>query len=150
MSDPDVTDNIDRDEPVVVRSERKGGFVRRRWKGLLLSLIVLLPAAILAVWTTITLGFSYSKGDRTGYNQKLSKKGWICKTWEGELAQSNVPGQAPQLFMYSVRSDSVAQAINAMSGERVTLSYEEHRGVPTKCFGETDYYVNGVRKAAGG
>jgi hypothetical protein len=136
-------------EPVIVRSERKEGFARRHWKGLLLSLILLVPAAAMAIWMTVTLAYSYSKGDRTGYNQKLSKKGWICKTWEGELAQSNVPGSAPQLFMYSVRSDSVAQAINNMAGERVTLTYEEHRGVPTKCFGETDYYVTGVRKATG-
>jgi len=144
MTEPEITEPVDRPD---VRPEKKRGFARRHWKGLLLSLIVLVPAAVMAVWLTATLAFSYSSGERTGYNQKLSKKGWLCKTWEGELAQSNVPGQAPQLFMYSVRSDSVAQAIEAAAGERVTLQYEQHKGVPTKCFGETEYYVTGVRKA---
>ena len=144
MTEPEITEPVDRPD---VRPEKKRGFARRHWKGLLLSLIVLVPAAVMAVWLTATLAFSYSSGERTGYNQKLSKKGWLCKTWEGELAQSNVPSQAPQLFMYSVRSDSVAQAIEAAAGERVTLQYEQHKGVPTKCFGETEYYVTGVRKA---
>ncbi|AHG88835.1 hypothetical protein J421_1298 [Gemmatirosa kalamazoonensis] len=144
MTEPEITEPIARPD---VRPEKKRGFARRHWKGLLLSLIVLVPAAVMAVWLTATLAYSYSSGERTGYNQKLSKKGWLCKTWEGELAQSNVPGQAPQLFMYSVRSDSVAQAIEAAAGERVTLQYEQHKGVPTKCFGETEYYVTGVRKA---
>jgi len=34
----------------------------------------------------ITLQVVYSDGERVGYIQKISRKGWVCKTWEGELA----------------------------------------------------------------
>ena len=135
--------------PPEVHAEKRHGFARRHWKGLLLTLIIVLPIAYFAVRVTAALAYTYSSGIRTGYNQKLSKKGWVCKTWEGELAQSTVPGTAPQIFDYSVRSDSVAHAIEALSGQLVTLTYEQHKGVPTKCFGETEYYVTGVQKSGG-
>jgi len=80
-----------------------------------------------------------------GFAQKLSEKGWLCRTWEGELAMATVPGVAPELFQYSVRDDSVARAIQELDGRRVALTYEQHRGVPTSCFGETEYFVTGVR-----
>jgi hypothetical protein len=120
-------------------------FARRHWGKLTLAAVVLLPAVAFAAWAAATLGYSYSEGTRTGYNQKLSHKGWLCKTWEGELAISNVPGQAPQLFQYSVRDDAVAAQIQRLEGRRVALTYEEHRGVPSSCFGETDYYAVRVR-----
>ena len=132
-----------------VTPEKKRGFARRHWKGLTLSTIVLVPIAVMAIWITATLGVSYSKGVRTGYNQKLTNKGWLCKTWEGELAITPIPGTAPQIFDYSVRSDSLAHLIETLGGQLVTLDYEQHKGVPTKCFGETEYYVTGVRKAGG-
>jgi hypothetical protein len=117
---------------------------RRRWLWITLLSVVLVPVALLALWVTIALNYSYSKGDRTGYVQKFSHKGWICKTWEGELAMTTVPGTAPQLFEFSVRDDSVARAIEEIMRTRdgrVSLSYQQHKGVPTSCFGETDYYV---------
>ena len=120
-------------------------FLRRHWGKLSLGALVLAPALVFAVWAAVALSFSYSDGTRTGYNQKLSRKGWLCKTWEGELALSNVPGQAPELFTYSVRDDAVAAQIQRLEGRRVALQYEEHRGVPSSCFGETDYYATGVR-----
>ena len=92
------------------------------------------------------LSFAYSTGDRAGYVQKLSRKGWICKTWEGELAQANLPGSMPQIFKFSVRNDSIAHLIQESLGKRVSLTYEEHRGVPTRCFGDTDYYITNIRK----
>jgi hypothetical protein len=58
---------------------------------------------------------------------------------------SNVPGSAPLLFEFSVRSDSIAHAIQAAEGRRVALEYDQHVGVPTRCFGETEYFVKGVR-----
>jgi hypothetical protein len=118
---------------------------RRHWGKMSLAALVLVPVLALAAWTVIALTFSYSEGTRTGYNQKLSRKGWLCKTWEGELALSNVPGQAPQIFTYSVRDDAVAAQIQKLEGRRVALAYEEHRGVPSSCFGETDYFATGVR-----
>ena len=125
-------------------------FARRHWGKLTLAALVLAPLAVFGVWAAATLGYSYSSGQRVGYNQKLSRKGWICKTWEGELALSNVPGQAPELFRYSVRDDAVAAQIQALEGARVALDYEQHRGVPTSCFGETEYFATGVRRVTDG
>lgn len=118
---------------------------RRKW--LLLPLgIVLLPVLVFALWAWVTLGYVYSTGNRSGYVQKLSKKGWLCKTWEGELAMAPLPGtMTPQIFAFTVRSDSVAALLENDLGKRVTLTYNEHRGVPTTCFGETEYFVTNVR-----
>ena len=115
-------------------------------KGLVFLLsLLLIPALIVALWTWVTLGYSYSRGDRAGYVQKLSKKGWLCKTWEGELAMSAIPGAMPQLFLFTVKSDSVAALLEKNLGKRVSLTYDEHRGVPTSCFGETSHFVSNVR-----
>ncbi|MBA3465807.1 MAG: hypothetical protein H0T21_00195 [Gemmatimonadaceae bacterium] len=115
-------------------------------KGLVFLLsLLLIPALIVALWTWVTLGYSYSRGDRAGYVQKLSKKGWLCKTWEGELAMSAIPGAMPQLFLFTVKNDSVAALLEKNLGKRVSLTYDEHRGVPTSCFGETSYFVSDVR-----
>ena len=118
---------------------------RRRWPWLILGAVVGLPALLVAAWTVIALTYTYSEGDRAGYIQKLSKKGWICKTWEGELAMVNVPGAMQERFSFTVRSDSLATVMNSLMGSRVSLTYEEHRGVPGTCFGETNYYVTSVR-----
>ena len=100
-------------------------------------------------WTAATLGFAYSKGERAGYMQKISNKGWVCKTWEGELALATVPGSMPVMWSFSVRDEAVAKKIESLQGERVVLDYEQHKGVPTDCFGETEYFVTGARKAGG-
>src|SRR5690242_21805328 len=84
--------------------------------------------------------FSYSSGERAGYVQKFSKKGWLCKTWEGELAMSTIPGSLPEKFTFTVRDDAVAQHVNQTMGQRVSLSYEQHKGLPTSCFGESEYF----------
>jgi len=118
---------------------------RRRWPWVIGSALVGIPAVVLAAWTVIALSYTYSRGDRAGYVQKLSQKGWICKTWEGELAMVNVPGAMQERFPFTVRSDSLAAAMNKMMGSQVSLTYEEHRGVPGSCFGETNYYVTAVR-----
>ncbi|MGH7713509.1 MAG: hypothetical protein ACREOG_19635 [Gemmatimonadaceae bacterium] len=100
---------------------------------------------VLSVWTALALSYSYSKGDRTGYVQKFSKKGWLCKTWEGELAQVNLPGQPAQIFLFTVRDNAVAAKVNAAAGKQVALTYEEHPGIPLSCFGESSYFVTDVR-----
>ena len=126
--------------------ESRPGFVRRHWGKLTIASVILIPALVFTIWAGIALSWSYSTGERVGYVQKLSRKGWICKTWEGELQMSNIPGSAPLLFQFSVRSDSLARAIENTNGRRVALSYEQHIGVPTNCFGETEYFVVGVRE----
>jgi hypothetical protein len=124
---------------------RRPSFFRRHWVAALLVGLVVVPAAIFTFWAGITLAFNYSSGERVGYVQKLSRKGWLCKTWEGELQMMAVPGTVPTIFAFSVRDDSVAKAIESAAGKQVALQYEEHRGVPSRCFGETDYFIVGVR-----
>jgi hypothetical protein len=102
-------------------------------------------AALAGLYLLVVLSWSYSDGERVGYVQKFSKKGWLCKTWEGELAMFPVVAMQAEKFFFSVRDDAVAAQINAALGKRVSLRYEEHRGVPTSCFGETPYYVVEVR-----
>jgi len=112
-----------------------------RWLGAVLVGFGLLFAA----YTWIVLNWSYSEGERAGYVQKLSKKGWLCKTWEGELALVTMPGTVGEKFFFSVPDDAVAHRINESLGKRVTVTYEEHIGVPTTCFAETRHFVNNVR-----
>lgn len=106
--------------------------------------ILILPVALLSLYTWGTLTWVYSDGERVGYVQKLSHKGWLCKTWEGELVLVTVPGTQAEKFYFTVRDPAVISKINALSGERVRLQYEEHKGVPSSCFGETSHYVNDV------
>lgn len=108
------------------------------------GLALLIAGTVL--YTLFTLHWSYSKGERVGFVQKLSKRGWVCKTEEGELAMVNMPGQAAQMFQFTVRDDAIAKQIEDYSGHRVVLEYEQHQGIPSSCFGETEYFVTGVRK----
>jgi hypothetical protein len=107
--------------------------------------VLILVGAGLAGYTALALRWSYSEGERVGYVQKLSRKGLICKTWEGELAMVNLPGAMPEKFYFSVRSDSMADVINRSIGKRVALKYEQHIGLPTSCFGETEYFISEVK-----
>jgi hypothetical protein len=99
---------------------------------------------LIGLYTLFMLWYSYSDGDRAGVLQKFSKRGWICKTWEGELAMYVVGGVAPQIWNFSVRDDAVVGDLQAAVGQQVRLHYSEHRGLPTNCFGETDYFVTRV------
>lgn len=127
------------------RAEKKRGFVRRNWGKLTLLTLVAGPLLVLSIWTAIALAFSYSTGDRVGYVQKFSRKGWLCKTWEGELAMVSMPGTVAQIFPFTVRDDAIAAKVNAAAGKRVALTYEQHLGVPVSCFGETTHFVTDVR-----
>src|SRR3954462_3284429 len=115
---------------------------------IVLTLIVLIPVIVIALWIWIALGWTYANGERAGYVQKISKKGWLCKTWEGELAMANLPGTMPQIFAFTVRSDSIAHLIEQNAGKQVSLTYEQHRGVPTTSFGETEYFVTAVQRTS--
>jgi len=105
--------------------------------------VALVVAVALAVagYFWVVLAWSYSTGERVGWVQKMSKKGWICKTWEGELTMISMPGAVPEKFPFTVRDDAVAEQINRLMGKRVALHYEEKVGLPTSCFGDTRYYV---------
>ena len=122
--------------------------VKPRKRHLLLKIglpVVLVPVLVAAAWVWGTLEFVYSSGERTGYVQKMSNRGWLCKTWEGELAMSPVPGATPTIFDFTIRDDSVAKALELASGHQVTLQYAQHKHVPSDCFGETEYFVTGFR-----
>lgn len=104
-------------------------------------LLILIPAVVIALWIWVALGYTYASGQRAGYVQKISKKGWLCKTWEGELAMANLPGTMPQIFTFTVRNDSIAGILEQNIGKQVSLTYEQHKGIPTSCFGETEYFI---------
>jgi hypothetical protein len=111
----------------------------RRWPYMLVLLL-----ALFAAYTLLALWWSYSEGERVGVLQKLSRKGWVCKTYEGELALYVVSGVAPQIWYFTVRDRKVAEQLNSVLGERVRLHYSEHRGLPSDCFGDTRYFVDSV------
>jgi hypothetical protein len=110
--------------------------------GLLLAIVLLFAAY---VWMTLT--FSYSQGERAGYLQKFSHRGWVCKTWEGEILLTSMPGAIPEKFEFSVRDDAIAQQLTAAAGKKVILTYAQHKGVPSSCFGDTDYFIERVQVA---
>ncbi len=114
-------------------------------KRLILALVALGVLAALLLWGM--LSWSYSTGERAGWVQKLSKKGWVCKTWEGELALVSMPGASPEKFLFTIRDDQVAEQVMRVMGKRASLHYEEKVGLPTTCFGETRHYVTKVMLA---
>jgi len=118
-------------------------------KSNILRFVVIVLVALLLLaggWLWLTLTWSYSQGERAGYVQKLSKKGWLCKTWEGQIAMVTMPGAIPDKFDFTVRDEAVAQKINQMAGRRVVLIYQQHTFIPSSCFGETEYFVGEARE----
>jgi hypothetical protein len=134
---------------MIMESAQSGGetpkprkrFPWKRW----LFIVVATPVVLFLLYTVTVLNWSYAKGERAGYVQKFSKKGWVFKTWEGELAMVTIPGTLAEKFAFTVRNDSVAARINGTLGKKVALVYEQHVGIPTTLFGETGYFVEEVR-----
>jgi hypothetical protein len=144
-----MADNADpSDKPDASEAPPPPAPVKKKRNKLLIGLLILLvvPAVIIALWIWVTLGYTYAMGERAGYVQKISKKGWLCKTWEGELAMANLPGTMPQIFTFTVRTDSIAHVLEQNAGKQVSLTYEQHRGIPSSCFGETEYFVTRVSR----
>jgi hypothetical protein len=107
-----------------------------------IALVLIVGVAVLCTcYMMIVLNWSYSKGERIGYVQKFSEKGWLCKTWEGELQMLPVPGAVPEKFIFSVRDKTMIGKINSSLGKKVSLTYEQHKGIPTNCFGESEYFA---------
>jgi len=115
--------------------KRGGRFVR------ILGLLLALAVVVTVLWTWFSLSWAYSEGERAGVLQKFSEKGWVCKTFEGELALYVVGGVAPQIWYFSTRDEKVAKQLSSAVGEQIRLHYTEHRGVPTSCFAETPYFA---------
>jgi hypothetical protein len=134
--------------PPAQEPEQSAPAPRRGWSRkskLVLGSIILLPFLLFTLYSLLVLNWSYSDGWRSGVLQKFSRKGWICKTWEGELAMSTVPGVAPTIWLFSVRDDGTAQKMTEAVGDRVNLHYTEHRGIPSSCFATTNYFVDSVK-----
>ena len=117
---------------------------RRRWPVVVATLLVV-PLLLFAIYTFFVVSWSYSDGERSGTLQKFSRKGWLCKTYEGELAQYVVGGVAPQIWYFTVRDETLVRQMSDAVGQNVQVHYSEHRGVPTNCFGDTPYWVDQVK-----
>lgn len=118
-----------------------------KFKGLLkyLILLILIPIILFGLYTWGTLSWTYSSGERAGYVQKFSLKGYVCKTWEGEIVLVSMPGTQAEKFLFTVKDEATAKQVNDSLGKRVKLVYEEHKGIPSSCFGDTAYFVNGIQ-----
>jgi hypothetical protein len=112
---------------------------------LLIALVVLIGLTAAYFWLALT--WSYSSGERAGWVQKFSNKGWVCKTWEGEAALVSLPGSMAEKFFFTVHNADVAKELQAAMGKRVTLHYEEKVGLPSTCFGETRHFVTRISVA---
>jgi hypothetical protein len=112
-------------------------------KKLLLIPVVVLALVVGYFWAA--LNWNYSSGERAGWIQKLSYKGWVCKTWEGELTMVSMPGTQAEKFYFTVRDEAVAEGLRGAVGKRVDLHYEQHVGLLNSCFGETEYFVTGYK-----
>ena len=110
-----------------------------------LVVVVVVGGLLFSAYIWTALAWSYADGERAGWVQKFSRKGYLCKTWEGEMAMVSLPGSVPEKFLFTVRDETVAQQVNQAMGRRVALFYEEHIGLPTSCFGETGHFVKGVK-----
>ncbi len=107
--------------------------------------LVVLPALLFALYTWASLNWVYSTGERAGFVQKFSLKGYVCKTWEGEIVLVTMPGTQAEKFLFTVQDPAVAKKVNDSMGLRVKLVYDEHKGIPSSCFGETAYFVKELK-----
>lgn len=111
--------------------------------------LVLVVFVVAGGYLLFAYHFTYSKGESVGYVQKLSYKGWVCKTWEGEQVRAlSVVPAIPEKFEFTVRDIAVADQINAHIGQKVVIEYEQHKGLPS-CFGETEHFITKVTPAPG-
>ena len=87
---------------------------------------------------------SYSEGVRSGELIKFSSKGYVFKTWEGEISQG-ISGA--QIFKFSVldNNEKVIEGLKELQGQYVKVSYiERYRTFPW--WGDTNYFITEVRK----
>jgi hypothetical protein len=110
-----------------------------------LSVIIVVALVAFGLLCWFSLSYTYADGERAGYVQKFSRRGWVCKTWEGEMAMVSQPGTVAEKFVFTVRDDAVAKVINTTVGKRVALHYEQHKWIPSSCFGDTEYFVTNAQ-----
>lgn len=120
----------------------------KKWLVRILLILIIVPTLLFAAYVTFTLKFVYARGQRAGYLQKVSQKGWVFKTWEGELAMVNLPGAMPEIFYFTVRDPELAKNVSGHVGQRVSIHYDQHRGIPGTWFGDTQYFVTDIQPIA--
>lgn len=118
----------------------------KSWAIKTLLVLIIVPVLLFSLYTIITLKYVYAKGERAGYLQKFSKKGYVFKTYEGELAMVNLPGAMPEIFYFTVKDEDIAKRVSGELGQRVTLYYNEHRGIIGTWYGDTQYFVKDVKR----
>jgi hypothetical protein len=134
--------------PIEVGNPRGSRRSSRFGRWVLILLLLMIVGSVL--WSWLSLSWAYADGERAGVLQKFVRRGWVCKTYEGEIAlyygggQYMGPGTTPQLWDFSVRDAKVAEQLNKAVGRRVQLHYTEHPGIPTACFADTRYFVDRV------
>lgn len=126
---------------MAISFEKNGSFSVLKFGGVAIALILL--GITIYIW--FILSWAYSSGERVGFMQKFSKKGWICKTWEGEQVLLSPPGTIADKFYFTVRDEEVAKQINQSLGKKIAVEYEQHKGLPTSCFGDTEYFAKAVK-----
>jgi hypothetical protein len=110
-----------------------------------ISVIIAVIVVVFAAVAFFSLSYTYSDGERAGYVQKFSRRGWLCKTWEGEMAMVTQPGTVSERFEFTVHDDAVAKILNDNVGKRVAVHYDQHRWIPNSCFGDTEYFVTSAK-----
>ena len=117
----------------------KGAKIAKR-----LVLFVFIPLVLLVAYTFFTLHWVYSSGERAGFVQKISEKGFVCKTYEGELVLVTIPGTQAEKFFFTAKNKEIYKKVNETIGQRVRLMYKQHKWIPSSCFGDTEYFVYAV------
>lgn len=85
----------------------------------------------------------YGNGERTGILVKITHKGNIFKTDEGEMWLSCRQMTNPEKFYFSVTNDSIVQVLKNLQDECVQLTYTQYRAaLPWR--GDNKYIVTGV------
>ena len=109
--------------------------------GIIVGLIL-----VLVGFTWLTLHWSYSDGERAGLLQKFSRRGWICKTYEGEMVLATVATVNAEKFLFTVRDPDIAKQLTSYIGDHIKVHYEQRKWIPTSCFGDTEYFVTSVQR----
>ena len=124
------------------QSQPKTFWQKLKKMGIVILLLLILGS--IGVGTVATFG-CYSSGKRAGSVQKFSKKGYVFKTWEGELLLREFGTQQSTVWTFSVQDESVAHELESSisKGEKVMLHYcQNYYKFPWQ--GETEYFVDKV------
>ncbi len=129
-------------------AETKSSGASGMLKKILVGIVFLLVLAL--VITFLVFNFKYSEGSRAGVLMKFSKRGYVFKTYEGELNTGGVgnianTAQVNQVWNFSVKEEGFADTLHFYEGKKVILFYQQKiKHLPWQ--GETDYFVNRVQE----